>query len=102
MANLSSHIRKVDMRNPLIQIGRRFAQTRSPRDLTSVYAIAGPPSRTGNGMRWARLAGLSSGLMCVALVVSCVSAPPRDAAVDYNHMPGYNYDETKIPPYTMM
>jgi hypothetical protein len=53
-------------------------------------------------MRWARLAGLSSALMCVAFTVSCASGPRADTRVDYNHMPGYNYDEAKIPPYTML
>jgi hypothetical protein len=90
------------MRNPLILIRQCFPQIRSPKDLTSVYPIAGPLPRTGNRMWWARLAGLSSALMCVALTVSCVSASRRDGAVDYNHMPGYNYDEAKIPPYTML
>lgn len=40
-------------------------------------------------------------LVCVAAAVSCATAPDK-AAIDYNNMPGYNYDEAKIPQYTVL
>ncbi|WP_157172412.1 glucuronyl esterase domain-containing protein [Nocardia pneumoniae] len=43
--------------------------------------------------------------LCVVLcvgVAACASAEPGPKTVDYNNMPGYNYDEAKIPPYELL
>src|SRR5437588_5889861 len=47
---------------------------------------------------------------CVGAAVCCSAAPDRAAAsrafagagIDYNNLPGYNYDEAKVPLYSML
>ncbi|MFQ6326765.1 hypothetical protein ACLMAL_11555 [Nocardia sp. CWNU-33] len=40
-------------------------------------------------------------VLCMG-VAACASPEPKPKSVDYNNMPGYNYDEAKLPRYELL